>query len=780
MTISIVMYGGGVPLLRSADAAGGAGAGELFVIVNSADPLRRSIAERWAAHQIDGGESAPGGFPAAALSAAVARARCDAVLFVPAGYELSADASVHVADAFNRDPATALFAGAISIETDDGVHRRLWTPSGDSIVALLGDPRSTPPVWALRLAAWSDSFDPDVGQFAIADLWVRVLSAGHTARIDRTPIARRPLSLPSASSDHGAAYERFLRKHESLVACHVEQLMIAREMAFARLRDEHVRLLARRDAALTELDDLRARAAHHRAFLAHHGFEQLEWGDLRRPDPTARDWGYARGGPVDRPFIADFIAAHSSDVRGRVLEVQEGDLTTRFGGTRVARADVTDVDPANANATVIADLRHATGIPDATYDCVILTQTAHVIDDPGAVLRECRRILRPGGVLLATFPCASRVCLEYGPRGDFWRTTPAGAETLARRVFGPAVDVTAFGNVLTQVAFLHGLGETELSAPEMQVVDPYNPMLVGIRARRSLRESAPRRRHRGRVLLYHRVEEGPAGPLNLNVAPALFASQIDRLARVHEFVALQDLLSSAPEDLPANALALTFDDGYAHHLTMVASMLRQRRIPATFFVSSAGLAGGVEHWWDTLERTMLQDGEADEAWRIHDRAAAAASAEERGRLIEEIRRPRREPGTAAPRPVLTREDVRELAAMPGMTIGAHGADHLMVTRLAEDARRREMEGCRAALEDACARRVTLFAYPYGAADAASAATARDLFEFAADCSASAVRESFDAARVPRLDVKAWDPDALVARIDALDDSADAPPISFLP
>jgi len=36
----------------------------------------------------------------------------------------------------------------------------------------------------------------------------------------------------------------------------------------------------------------------------------------------------------------------------------------------------------------------------------------HVIDDMRAVLRECHRVLKPGGVLLATRPSASRVCLD--------------------------------------------------------------------------------------------------------------------------------------------------------------------------------------------------------------------------------------------------------------------------------------------------------------------------------------------------------------------------------
>ena len=166
-------------------------------------------------------------------------------------------------------------------------------------------------------------------------------------------------------------------------------------------------------------------------------------------------------------------------MKGVVLEVQENDFTRRFGGDRVTTSDVVDLDESNPKATVVADMRHAPGIPSDRYDCVILTQTLHVIDDVSAALLECRRILRPGGVLLATVPAASRVCLEYGEAGDFWRMTPAGARRLFETVFRPGhVDTVTYGNVQTNVAFLEGLAAEELSEAEFDRVDPYFPALT--------------------------------------------------------------------------------------------------------------------------------------------------------------------------------------------------------------------------------------------------------------------------------------------------------------
>src|SRR5207249_3792775 len=104
-----------------------------------------------------------------------------------------------------------------------------------------------------------------------------------------------------------------------------------------------------------------------------------------------------------------FLYRHRGDIRGRVLEVREPMYTDRFGGDAVTARDVIDHDPANPRATIVADLRTATAIADATYDCIILTQTLHLVDDIRGVVAECARMLRPGGVLLATAPSVIRV-----------------------------------------------------------------------------------------------------------------------------------------------------------------------------------------------------------------------------------------------------------------------------------------------------------------------------------------------------------------------------------
>jgi SAM-dependent methyltransferase len=195
---------------------------------------------------------------------------------------------------------------------------------------------------------------------------------------------------------------------------------------------------------------------------------KVRFGDLRRTTPIAADFGYGRGGPVDRHYIEAFLERHGADVRGRVLEVGDASYTRRFGGRRVQQADVLHVDATAPEATFVGDLADGSFLPGAAFDCIVLTQTLHLIYDFPAALRTLARVLAPGGVLLLTVPGISNVA------GDEWGATwhYSFTDHALRRAAGEAFDgwdvaVSSHGNVLAAVAFLHGLGRTELTAAEL-------------------------------------------------------------------------------------------------------------------------------------------------------------------------------------------------------------------------------------------------------------------------------------------------------------------------
>ena len=131
-------------------------------------------------------------------------------------------------------------------------------------------------------------------------------------------------------------------------------------------------------------------------------------------------WGIDRGQPVDRYYIEQFLSHRREYIHGRVLEVKDPGYTRAYGqGVEVS--DVVDVAQDNPSATLICDLASKGSLPENEYDCFILTQTIHIIYDTRTVIENAYRALRPGGVLLATLPCVSRVDYESGLEGDCWR-----------------------------------------------------------------------------------------------------------------------------------------------------------------------------------------------------------------------------------------------------------------------------------------------------------------------------------------------------------------------
>ena len=196
--------------------------------------------------------------------------------------------------------------------------------------------------------------------------------------------------------------------------------------------------------------------------------------------PLSDRYGYDRGMPIDRYYIESYLSEHRADIRGRGLEVKSATYLRRFGSD-LERLDVLDVDPANANATVIDDLSSADDISDQQYDCFVLTQTLHMIYDIRSAVRHAHRILKPGGVLLATMPCVARID-RGGAAFDFWRVTGAACETMFGEAFGAGnCTVRSYGNVRAATAFLTGMAAEELGERQLCYNDPNFPVLLCVR-----------------------------------------------------------------------------------------------------------------------------------------------------------------------------------------------------------------------------------------------------------------------------------------------------------
>jgi len=220
------------------------------------------------------------------------------------------------------------------------------------------------------------------------------------------------------------------------------------------------------------------------------GLSPTTWQRLRYPSidgllsvqPKSAHWGWDRGTPVDRYYIERFLAEHAADIRGNALEVKDASYTQRFGRD-VVRSDVIDIDPANAQATIVADLSLGEGIPEGRFDCFILTQTLQYIYDVRAAVAQCEHLLRFDGVLLVTVPALSRIVHGEGLEWDYWRFTAASCRRLFGEAFGDDnVTVQTHGNVLASTAFLRGTAYEEIPRRKLDANDPYFPTLVTVRA----------------------------------------------------------------------------------------------------------------------------------------------------------------------------------------------------------------------------------------------------------------------------------------------------------
>ncbi len=590
-----------------------------------------------------------------------------------------------------------------------------------------------------------------------------------------------------------AAVAALLERHRDRFERDPAVVLFGRERLLRELVGQHRARVERRDADLARLQAVVHEVGRLRTWLEQEGRAGFEWGDFERTSPVSRDWGYDRGTPVDRYYIEQFIARHAADVQGRVLEVQDNDLTVRFGDPRVSRSDVVDWNPGNPRATIVDDLRCAATVADDTYDCIILTQTLHVIDDMRAVLAQCGRILKAGGVLLATLPTASRVCLEYGPAGDFWRVTEAGARAVFEEVFPPAcVQTSAFGNVKVAAAFLYGLAAHEVDLRSFETVDPYFPLIVGVRAvkpagwtapavgpglvERSRREPAPAS---GAILLYHRVARAASDVHGLCVDPDDFARQMGVLRDRFTPLALGEFVEALRQGaLPPRAVAVTFDDGYVEVLREALPILEATSVPATCFVPSGVLEAPGEFWWDILERALLGPHRVPPQLSLAavglTLEAETATPEARRRAHDEVYRLLRRSSASirdraiaylvtwsgaaavpqgATRP-MTRGEVARLAESTLVTIGAHGARHLPLPELSEEEQRQEIATSKRALEAATGRAVDAFAYPYGAWDVVTARLVREAgFRCALTCDEAPARPGRDPWRLPRFEVR---------------------------
>ena len=209
----------------------------------------------------------------------------------------------------------------------------------------------------------------------------------------------------------------------------------------------------------------------------------LKFGSLGRVNPISKQFGFDRGKCIDRFYIEEFLSTNAGDIRGSVLEIGDDYYTKQFGGNKVTQSDVLHIE-ASPRATIVADLTTAHNIPSNSFDCLILTQTLQFIYDTRAAVSTIHRLLRPGGVVLTTFPGISQISrVDMDQWGEYWRFTTMSAKQLFAERFGhEAVSVKAYGNVFAAVALLHGLAQEDIELAKLKPHDADYEVLITVRA----------------------------------------------------------------------------------------------------------------------------------------------------------------------------------------------------------------------------------------------------------------------------------------------------------
>jgi len=232
------------------------------------------------------------------------------------------------------------------------------------------------------------------------------------------------------------------------------------------------------------------------------------------------------------------------------------------------------------------------------------------------------------------------------------------------------------------------------------------------------------------VLFFHRVVSvrDPLSPSEPTAAE--FDTMMGWVQRQFTVIPLAEgVHRMANGSLPPAAASITFDDGYRDNLEIAAPILKRRGLPATLFVASAFIDGGImfnDSVIESLRRTSLPTLDFPEigigslpvtSWEERSRAISLVlpaikhlPAERRNELVTEFAAKAQ---VNLPRDLMmTRTQLREFSDF-GFEIGAHTENHPILAVLPDEDAKQEIVRGRQALESMIDKRVGLFAYPNG-------------------------------------------------------------------
>lgn len=166
----------------------------------------------------------------------------------------------------------------------------------------------------------------------------------------------------------------------------------------------------------------------------------------------------------DRAAAADFVVGAAGPLAGPGLDIGTGKgLTARMLARRVAEVVSVDIDADEQALAAHLSAREGLGerirfvradasalpFPPAFFGCAVMAEVLHHLDEPGPILDEIARVLRPEGVVILADFSAEGFALVARVHGEEGRTHPVSGATieqaadfLAGRGFSPVAGRT--------------------------------------------------------------------------------------------------------------------------------------------------------------------------------------------------------------------------------------------------------------------------------------------------------------------------------------------------
>lgn len=225
--------------------------------------------------------------------------------------------------------------------------------------------------------------------------------------------------------------------------------------------------------------------------------------------------------------------------------------------------------------------------------------------------------------------------------------------------------------------------------------------------------------------------------------------------------------------LPAGAVSITFDDGYADNHDHALPVLQKHGLTATFFIASGFLDGG-RMWNDSviesirstpvdsldLRDTVAQSLGVLQLATMTDRRISVERVLAAIKYLPQVDRDAwvtsvaRKAGVHLPDDLMMSGDQVRAMHLAGMEIGAHTVTHPILRGLSQAQVRAEVAGSKVALEELIDSEIDLFAYPNGRPgvdyDAATVDAVREIgFKVAVSTAWGAARREADLLQLPR-------------------------------